>query len=299
MQRTNSELSMASSSAMWQTKIWYVYNKLLLCWSFLSNLKYCPGAMKGHCSSAMCSGIPWTSVLIMSRFVTMFQCPFICHLLYLLTRKESGKSKSDYTQDMIHSITAIIFWALFFFSFIPLPTVVRVFRVRKLLDLQSKLVSILLNWCPHEPFRKTALSYLYLIPNYLLFLYAALFGGFQRIHFEYVDILCFSGKAAIPPSPTVHLQSVLPWTGDSLYSSSNEGLYMSYNMYNIYFWPPSYKNRRVCFVVLQSGFRNHNSPWKSALIGVQKRNGAQVAPNISLTITNPRKRVWKLIEAVS
>uniref|UniRef100_A0A3Q3VJJ7 Uncharacterized protein n=1 Tax=Mola mola TaxID=94237 RepID=A0A3Q3VJJ7_MOLML len=36
---------------------------------------------------------------------------------------------------------------------------------------------------------------------------------------------------------------------------------------------------------MRSGFRNHNSPWKSALIGIQKRNGSQVAPSISLALT--------------
>uniref|UniRef100_A0A8C2WKQ5 Centromere protein I n=1 Tax=Cyclopterus lumpus TaxID=8103 RepID=A0A8C2WKQ5_CYCLU len=44
---------------------------------------------------------------------------------------------------------------------------------------------------------------------------------------------------------------------------------------------------------IKSGFRNHNMPWKSALIAVQKRNGSQVATSISLASaikTNPRKR---------
>eukprot|EP00064_Thunnus_orientalis_P010034 superscaffoldBa00001323_g10060 len=49
-----------------------------------------------------------------------------------------------------------------------------------------------------------------------------------------------------------------------------------------------------------SGFRNHNSPWKSALIAVQKRNGSQVASSISPAVaikdkTNSRKRKhWQL-----
>uniref|UniRef100_A0A8C4EG85 Centromere protein I n=1 Tax=Dicentrarchus labrax TaxID=13489 RepID=A0A8C4EG85_DICLA len=46
---------------------------------------------------------------------------------------------------------------------------------------------------------------------------------------------------------------------------------------------------------MKSGFRNHNSPWKSVLIGVQKRNGSQVASSIGLAFTikdktNTRKR---------
>uniref|UniRef100_A0A8C5H401 Centromere protein I n=1 Tax=Gouania willdenowi TaxID=441366 RepID=A0A8C5H401_GOUWI len=46
---------------------------------------------------------------------------------------------------------------------------------------------------------------------------------------------------------------------------------------------------------MRSGFKNHVNPWKSALIGVQKRNGLQVASGISLTVaskekTNSRKR---------
>uniref|UniRef100_A0A8D3D0F2 Centromere protein I n=1 Tax=Scophthalmus maximus TaxID=52904 RepID=A0A8D3D0F2_SCOMX len=36
---------------------------------------------------------------------------------------------------------------------------------------------------------------------------------------------------------------------------------------------------------MRSGFRNHNSPWKSALIAVQKRNGSQVASSSSLPFT--------------
>lgn len=106
-------------------------------------------------------------------------CPFICHLLYLLTRKES----------------------------------VRVFRVRKLLELQSKL--------GRQPFLLSLLS-----------LY----------------------KVFCPELVTLSIPS------------------------------------RV-----KSGFRNHNMPWKSALIAVQKRAGSQVAPSISLAFTtkdktNSRKR---------
>ncbi|KAM9849539.1 centromere protein I [Aulostomus maculatus] len=107
-------------------------------------------------------------------------CPFICHLLYLLTRKEC----------------------------------VRVFRVRKLLDLQTKL--------GRQPFLL-----------HLLSLY----------------------KVFCPELVTLSIPSRM-----------------------------------------KSGFRNHNSHWKSVLIGVQKRNGTQVASNISLTLTikdkttNPRKR---------
>ncbi|XP_023258640.1 centromere protein I isoform X1 [Seriola lalandi dorsalis] len=106
-------------------------------------------------------------------------CPFICHLLYLLTRKES----------------------------------VRVFRVRKLLELQSKL--------GRQPFLL-----------HLLSLY----------------------KVFCPELVTLSIPSRM-----------------------------------------RSGFRNYNSPWKSALIAVQKRNGSQVASNTSLPFTikdktNPRKR---------
>ncbi|TNN72720.1 Centromere protein I [Liparis tanakae] len=104
-------------------------------------------------------------------------CPFICHLLYLLTRKES----------------------------------VRVFRVRKLLELQSRL--------GRQPFLLSLLS-----------LYR---------------VFC-------PELVTLSISS------------------------------------RV-----KSGFRNHNMPWKSALIAVQKRNGSQIAASISLASTiktNPRKR---------
>ncbi|XP_070769591.1 centromere protein I [Enoplosus armatus] len=96
-------------------------------------------------------------------------CPFICHLLYLLTRKES----------------------------------VRVFRVRKLLELQSKL--------GRQPFLL-----------HLLSLY----------------------KVFCPELVTLSIPSRM-----------------------------------------KSGFRNHNSPWKSALIAVQKRNGSQVASSISLALT--------------
>nr|XP_020446244.1 centromere protein I isoform X2 [Monopterus albus] len=102
-------------------------------------------------------------------------CPFICHLLYLLTRKES----------------------------------VQIFRVRKLLELQSKL--------GRQPFL------LYLLSLYRVF---------------------------CPELVTLSIPSRM-----------------------------------------RSGFRNHNSPWKSALIAVQKKNGSQVSPTISLPfMTNSRKR---------
>ncbi|XP_076004975.1 centromere protein I [Genypterus blacodes] len=94
-------------------------------------------------------------------------CPFICHLLYLLTRKES----------------------------------VRVFRVRKLLDLQSKL--------GRQPFLL-----------HLLSLY----------------------KVFCPELVTLSIPSRM-----------------------------------------RTAFRNHNSPWKSALIAVLKRNGSQVASSSSVT----------------
>lgn len=100
-------------------------------------------------------------------------CPYICHLLYLLTRKES----------------------------------VRVFRVRKLLELQSKLGS--------QPFLL-----------HLLSLY----------------------KVFCPELVTLSIPSRM-----------------------------------------RSGFRNHISPWKSALIAVQKRNGSQVASSMSLAFTTTDK----------
>ncbi|XP_033994491.1 centromere protein I [Trematomus bernacchii] len=93
-------------------------------------------------------------------------CPFICHLLYLLTTKQ----------------------------------IVRVFRVRKLLELQSKL--------GRQPFLLNLLS-----------LY----------------------KVFCPELVTLSIPS---------------------------------RSKSV--------FKNHNMPWKSALITVQKRNGSQVASSISL-----------------
>ncbi|XP_020501089.1 centromere protein I [Labrus bergylta] len=113
-------------------------------------------------------------------------CPYICHLLYLLTRKES----------------------------------VRVFRVRKLLELQSKL--------GRQPFLL-----------HLLSLY----------------------KVFCPELVTLSIPSRM-----------------------------------------RSGFRNHNSPWKSVLIGVQKRNGSQVASSIAPSAsmvrdkTNSRKRKYRHLE---
>ncbi|KAM7000051.1 centromere protein I [Tautogolabrus adspersus] len=113
-------------------------------------------------------------------------CPYICHLLYLLTRKES----------------------------------VRVFRVRKLLELQSKL--------GRQPFLL-----------HLLSLY----------------------KVFCPELVTLSIPSRM-----------------------------------------RSGFRNHNSPWKSVLIGVQKRNGSQVASSIAPSAfmvkdkTNSRKRKYCHLE---
>ncbi|XP_061643984.1 centromere protein I [Phyllopteryx taeniolatus] len=106
-------------------------------------------------------------------------CPFICHLLYLLTTKQN----------------------------------VRVFRVRKLLDLQTKL--------GRQPFLLHILS-----------LY----------------------KVFCPELVTLSIPSRM-----------------------------------------RSGFRNHNSPWKSALAFVQKKNAALVSPNADVTLTikdhsNPRKK---------
>ncbi|XP_019941334.2 centromere protein I isoform X2 [Paralichthys olivaceus] len=112
-------------------------------------------------------------------------CPFICHLLYLLTRKES----------------------------------VRVFRVRKLLELQSKL--------GRQPFL------LHLLSLYRVF---------------------------CPELVTLSIPSRM-----------------------------------------RIGFRNHNSPWKSALIAVQKRNGSQVVSSASLPLTikdkpGSRKRKYGHLE---
>ncbi|XP_035983364.1 centromere protein I [Fundulus heteroclitus] len=106
-------------------------------------------------------------------------CPFICHLLYLLTRKES----------------------------------VRVFRVRKLLELQSKL--------GRQPFLM-----------HLLSLY----------------------KVFCPELLTISIPSRM-----------------------------------------RSGFKNHISPWKSALMALQKTNSVKVAPGITLAFavkdkTGSRKR---------
>lgn len=83
-------------------------------------------------------------------FVTLFQCPFICHLLYLLTRKESGRSNIFIPEIwfycnffLVYSIISPFhfckhyWWLHSFFS-----VAVRVFRVRKLLELQSKLVNL-------------------------------------------------------------------------------------------------------------------------------------------------------------
>lgn len=111
--------------------------------------------------------------------------------------------------------------------------------------------------------------------------------------------LCsFSGKAAVSFASSLPLQSVLSWTGDAFHSIPNEGLYMestSYAHSAVMLWNES--SLVDFFFPLQSGFKNHNSPWKSALIGVQKRNGSQVASSISLTLTikdktSSRKRVW-------
>ncbi|KAK7922501.1 hypothetical protein WMY93_009403 [Mugilogobius chulae] len=101
-------------------------------------------------------------------------CPFICHLLYLLTRKEN----------------------------------VRVFRVRKLLELQSKL-------------------------------------GRQAFLLHLLSLY----KVFCPELVTLSIPSRM-----------------------------------------KTGFKNHNSPWKSALVAVQKRNGAQVALSSSLSISTSRKR---------
>ncbi|XP_068596642.1 centromere protein I [Brachionichthys hirsutus] len=117
-------------------------------------------------------------------------CPFVCHLLYLLTRKEN----------------------------------VQVFRVRKLLELQSKL--------GRQPFL------LHLLLLYKVFC---------------PDLLMIS----IPSR-------------------------------------------------MKSGFRNHNSPWKSALNNIQRSNGSQVAPDTSLafmikddTVSGKRKHNHLKLPALS
>lgn len=87
-------------------------------------------------------------------YIYIFQCPYICHLLYLLTRKESGK---------LPHISFFKLWPYNVFSTIAalltfgVVIAVRVFRVRKLLELQSKLVNLHLVWC-----FETCLSRLYL-----------------------------------------------------------------------------------------------------------------------------------------
>ncbi|KAM9794974.1 centromere protein I [Neosynchiropus ocellatus] len=112
-------------------------------------------------------------------------CPYICHLLYLLTSKES----------------------------------VRVFRVRKLLDLQSKLGK--------QPFLLQLLS-------------------LYKIFRPDLVILSLPSK-------------------------------------------------------MRNGFRNYNSPWKSALITVQKKNGYQPASSVNPTFTvtdknSNRKRKYPHLE---
>ncbi|XP_077465644.1 centromere protein I [Stigmatopora argus] len=112
-------------------------------------------------------------------------CPYICHLLYLLTSKQN----------------------------------VRVFRVRKLLDLQTKL--------GQQPFLL-----------HLLSLY----------------------KVFCPELVTLSVPSRM-----------------------------------------RSGFRNHNSPWKSALALIQKKNRASLDPTGGVTLTfkdqsNPRKRKHRHLE---
>uniref|UniRef100_A0A671W3F5 Centromere protein I n=1 Tax=Sparus aurata TaxID=8175 RepID=A0A671W3F5_SPAAU len=63
-------------------------------------------------------------------------------------------------------------------------------------------------------------------------------------------------ESAVPHAPSVTLQSPVSRTGDALHSITNEE------------W-----------------VRNHNSTWKSTLIGVQKRNGSQAASSIGLAFT--------------
>ncbi len=118
-----------------------------------------------------------------------------------------------------------------------------------------------------------------------------------------------SGKAAVPLAFTVTLQSILSWTGDPLHSITNEGLCIDGQAGSLCLfcchntvWPLFLKHQSKCIssYFLQSGFRNHNAPWKSALISVQKRNGSQVASSISLASTVKdktisRKRVWKSV----
>ncbi|XP_013856585.1 centromere protein I, partial [Austrofundulus limnaeus] len=40
---------------------------------------------------------------------------------------------------------------------------------------------------------------------------------------------------------------------------------------------------------MRSGFRNHVSPWKSALNAVQKRNGLQAASSVGVALTTKEK----------
>lgn len=162
--------------------------------------------------------------------VHFFQCPFICHVLYLLARKESGKSNVLHVKYgsiyEAYDISPFLQWLLR----VSLP-LVRVFRVRKLLELQSKLVNILLVRCFVALFIK-ATSLLHIIPinndiflfvsGYLFFLLLEISGKMPVCVFVFIS----PGKAAVPLAPSVTLQSLLPWNGGALYSISIEGWYM-------------------------------------------------------------------------
>ncbi len=220
----------------------------------------------------------------------------------------------------------------------------RVFRVRKLLELQAKLVNILLIQCSLEHYWSYYIVFLLCIKIFLMIhfwmsfvlncvhylywnfpvpyhclLHYSTFGNinknrdFKCKKYVSLSLLIFAlvstGKAAVPLAFTVTLQSILSWTGDPLHSITNEGLCIDGQAGSLCLfcchntvWPLFLKHQSKCIssYFLQSGFRNHNAPWKSALISVQKRNGSQVASSISLASTVKdktisRKRVWKSV----
>lgn len=223
----------------------------------------------------------------------------------------------------------------------------RVFRVRKLLELQSKLVNTLLIWCSLEPFIIIKYYY-YFLTRYenlfsdklpdgfsspytllysdkhllfphqcLLFLCSALLGKINQkwrfrinkgvTHWGFWYLLLFpQGRQPF----LLHLLSLYKVFCPELVTLSIPSrmrvcTWIVQLMLKSHIWPSSLKHQWNCVfsVFLQSGFRNHNSTWKSALIGVQKRNGSQVAlsNNPAFTIkdkTNSRKRVWKLSDVL-
>lgn len=146
-------------------------------------------------------------------------------------------------------LAALVIFIDYFIHFL---IVVRVNRVRKLLELQSKLVNTLLIWFLGVPFIKTRT----LLPfeslfneklhNVCLFcvfpqtvtlsmlLVIVRFGIISKHQLKWgcqvqVCLVCLStGKAAVPSAPPVTLQSVLPRTCDSLRSITNEGLCLDF-----------------------------------------------------------------------